>query len=394
MTIIFDLDGTLLNTIDDLGYACNHALGENGFPTHPIEAYPRMVGNGITNLIRRALPEVEQTEENVLRVRECFVPYYNAHNCDFTRPYEGIPEVLQTLKAQGHLLAVASNKYQAATEKIVEHFFPGIFDVVLGEREGIPRKPDPQIVYDVMAQLHNEPLNDQMVNGQMVLYLGDSLVDRDTAANAGVPFIACSWGFVSRQTLTEAGVTRIIDRPEDIVWSISERQEKVLRYLEQHNIPFTVYNHPEGKTIEEAKRWWHDDGSVHCKNIFMRNHKGDQHYLICFPCDDDLAIHDIEHWLKDILVSQGKKAPGKLSFASPERMMRYLGLEPGSVSPFGLINDTDHHVILFLDSRLKNAASLSFHPNDCRGTVVISQEAFRQYLASVGNTVEYIQTIH
>ena len=315
MTIIFDLDGTLLNTIDDLGYACNHALGEKGFPTHPIEAYPRMVGNGISNLIRRALPEVEQTEENVLRVRECFIPYYNAHNCDFTRPYEGIPEVLQTLKAQGHLLAVASNKYQAATEKIVEHFFPGIFDVVLGEREGIPRKPDPHIVYDIMAQLHNEPLNDQMINGQMVLYLGDSLVDRDTAANAGVPFIACSWGFVSRQALTEAGVTRIIDRPEDIVWSISERQEKVLRYLEQHNIPFTVYNHPEGRTIEEAKRWWHDDGSVHCKNIFMRNHKGDQHYLICFPCDDDLAIHDIEHWLKDILVSQGKKAPGKLSFA-------------------------------------------------------------------------------
>ena len=151
MTIIFDLDGTLLNTIDDLGYACNHALGENGFPTHPIEAYPRMVGNGINNLIRRALPEVEQTEENVLRVRECFIPYYNAHNCDFTRPYKGIPEVLQTLKAQGHLLAVASNKYQAATEKIVEHFFPGIFDVVLGEREGIPRKPDPQIVYDVMG---------------------------------------------------------------------------------------------------------------------------------------------------------------------------------------------------------------------------------------------------
>ena len=123
MTIVFDLDGTLLNTIDDLGYACNHALGENGFPTHPIEAYPRMVGNGINNLIRRALPSVGQTEENVLRVRECLIPYYNAHNCDFTRPYEGIPEVLQMLKSQGHLLAVASNKYQAATEKIVEHFF-------------------------------------------------------------------------------------------------------------------------------------------------------------------------------------------------------------------------------------------------------------------------------
>ncbi|MCR5050843.1 MAG: prolyl-tRNA synthetase associated domain-containing protein [Paludibacteraceae bacterium] len=173
---------------------------------------------------------------------------------------------------------------------------------------------------------------------------------------------------------------------------ISPRQEAVLRYLDEHKIPFTTYNHPEGKTIEEAKRWWHDDGSVHCKNIFMRNHKGDQHYLICFPCDDDLAIHDIEHWLKDVLVSRGMKAPGKLSFASPERMMRYLGLEPGSVSPFGLINDTEKHVILFLDSRLRDAASLSFHPNDCRGTVVISQAAFRQYLDSIGNHVEYIRT--
>ena len=171
---------------------------------------------------------------------------------------------------------------------------------------------------------------------------------------------------------------------------ISERQEKVLHYLTEHNIPFTTYNHPEGKTIEEAKRWWHDDGSLHCKNIFMRNHKGNQHYLICFPCDDDLAIHDLEHWLKEILVSKGLNSPGKLSFASPERMMRYLGLEPGSVSPFGLINDTEHHVILFLDSRLKDAPALSFHPNDCRGTVVISQEAFQQYLNEIGNKVEYL----
>ena len=384
MTIIFDLDGTLLNTIDDLGYACNHALEQTGYATHPIADYPRMVGNGINNLIRRALPESERTEENILRVRAHFVPYYNAHNCDYTRPYEGIPELLATLKAQGHQLAVASNKYQAATEKIVEHFFPGVFDVILGEREGIERKPNPQIVFDILSTLTIK---------HSTLYIGDSLVDKETAANANVPFVACSWGFVSRDTLIEAGVTRIIDKPEDLLCEIiSERQERVLRYLEEHHIPFTTYNHPEGKTIEEAKRWWHDDGSVHCKNIFMRNHKGDQHYLICFHCDYDLAIHDIEHWLKDVLVSQGLKAPGKLSFASPERMMRYLGLEPGSVSPFGLINDTEHHVILFLDSRLKDAESLSFHPNDCRGTIVISQAAFQQYLASVGNKVEYITT--
>lgn len=213
MIIIFDLDGTLLNTIDDLGHACNHALSHAGFPTHPIEEYPRMVGNGISNLIRRALPETERTEETVLRVREFFVPYYDEHNCDYTRPYDGIHDVLKTLKAQGHLLAVASNKYQAATEKIVTHFFPGVFDVVFGERDGIPRKPDPQIVRDIISKLST--LNTQL----STLYIGDSLVDRDTAENAKVPFVACSWGFVPRSQLIEANIPHIIDRPEELTLS-------------------------------------------------------------------------------------------------------------------------------------------------------------------------------
>ena len=205
-TVIFDLDGTLLNTIDDLGYACNHALAMAGYPTHPIEAYPAMVGNGISNLIRRALPEADRTEDNVLHVREFFVPYYNEHNCDFTRPYEGIPELLETLRSQGHRLAVASNKYQAATEKIVARFFPGIFSVVLGEREGCERKPCPQIVTDIRAELPGE-----------VLYIGDSLVDYQTASNAHVPFVACSWGFVSREKLQAAGVRDIVDLPHQIL---------------------------------------------------------------------------------------------------------------------------------------------------------------------------------
>ena len=211
MVIIFDLDGTLLNTIDDLGYACNHALEQTGYPTHPIEAYPAKVGNGINNLIRRALPETERTEEHILRVRAYFVPYYDAHNCDYTRPYEGIPELLAALKAQGHLLAVASNKYQAATEKIVQHFFPGVFDVILGEREGIARKPDPQIVYDIL---------DRMPAQQPVLYIGDSLVDYETATNAQVPFVACAWGFVPRERLEEAGIKTIVDRPQAILQQV------------------------------------------------------------------------------------------------------------------------------------------------------------------------------
>ena len=208
MIIIFDLDGTLLNTIDDLGYACNYALEKTGYPTFPISAYPAKVGNGINNLIRRALPETERTEENILRVRAYFVPYYDAHNCDYTRPYDGIPELLAELKAKGHQLAVASNKYQAATEKIVSHFFPGVFDVILGEREGVERKPNPQIVYDIQ---------DRCAKGQKTLYIGDSLVDYETAKNAGVPFVACSWGFVPRERLVEAGIAHIVDEPNTII---------------------------------------------------------------------------------------------------------------------------------------------------------------------------------
>ena len=147
MIIIFDLDGTLINTISDLGQACNHALSACGFPTHKIEDYPRLVGNGVNKLIERALPEEYRNEETVLRLREYFVPYYDEHNCDFTRPYDGIPELLEALKQKGDeamrrkgeqwFLAVASNKYQAATEKIVAQLFPGVFDLVLGEREGV-----------------------------------------------------------------------------------------------------------------------------------------------------------------------------------------------------------------------------------------------------------------
>ncbi len=168
------------------------------------------------------------------------------------------------------------------------------------------------------------------------------------------------------------------------------REEKVLAYLREHEIPFECYNHPEGKTIEEAKMWWRDDGSVHCKNIFLRNHKGNQHYLVSFHCDHDLDIHDLEQRLKARLQAQGKPAPGKLSFASAERMMKHLGLEPGSVSPFGLINDEADHVIFFIDETLLQADSLSFHPNDCRGTVVISRADFERYLGIVGNPYEYM----
>lgn len=217
MLIIFDLDGTLINTIDDLGQACNHALSACGFPTHKIEDYPQLVGNGINRLIERALPEEHRNETTVLRLREYFVPYYDAHNCDLTHPYDGIPELLQALKAAGHTLAVASNKYQAATEKIVAHFFPGTFDVVLGERIGVPRKPDPQIVYDILSLLH--PVSSSILKEELeeVLYIGDSLVDAETAHAAKATLVLCTWGFCTEQQLRTAQPKYMIQHPSELL---------------------------------------------------------------------------------------------------------------------------------------------------------------------------------
>ena len=211
MLIIFDLDGTLINTIDDLGQACNHALSACGYPTHKIEDYPRLVGNGINKLIERALPEEYRNEATVLRLREYFVPYYDAHNCDLTRPYDGIPALLQALKAQGHVLAVASNKYQAATEKIVAQLFPDTFDVVLGERDGVARKPDPQIVYDIWSDGSDKS------DGSETLYIGDSLVDAKTAQAAGVKLVLCTWGFCTEEQLSTANPDYMVHHPAEIL---------------------------------------------------------------------------------------------------------------------------------------------------------------------------------
>ena len=248
MIIIFDLDGTLINTIADLGQACNYALSACGFPTHKIEDYPRLVGNGVNKLIERALPEEHRNEETVLRLREYFVPYYDEHNCDFTRPYDGIPELLEALKQKGDeamrrkgerwFLAVASNKYQAATEKIVAQLFPGVFDVVLGEREGVERKPNPQIVWDIITA-YPQPLpegkgvtSNPTSTHQKVLYIGDSLVDAETARaaasqlstlNSQLSLVLCTWGFGTREQMEGAKPDYLVDHPLEVLKSVGCR---------------------------------------------------------------------------------------------------------------------------------------------------------------------------
>ena len=158
------------------------------------------------------------------------------------------------------------------------------------------------------------------------------------------------------------------------------RREKVLGTLKELGISYDIYEHPPLPTIEMALEYWKDLPSTHCKNLFFRNHKGNKHYLVVFECHQQMAIHQIEKMLKQ----------GKLSFASEQRMEKYLGLRPGSVSPFGLINDTEKHVKLFLDKNLKDAPMLSFHPNDNSASLVVKNEDFIKFLQWWGGEYEFL----
>ena len=206
---IFDLDGTLLDTVADLANATNQALAKCGYPTHPTEAYYHFVGNGINKLFARALPEEARNEENVLRIRTHFIPYYNEHNADDSRPYPGIVELLHKLQFHGVQVAVASNKYQQATAKLVAHFFPDIrFAAVYGQREGVAIKPAPTIVNDILSVTG--------VSRADTIYIGDSGVDMLTAHNAEVESIGVTWGFRDEEELSSNGANHIVHHAEEI----------------------------------------------------------------------------------------------------------------------------------------------------------------------------------
>lgn len=187
--VIFDLDGTLLNTIEDLGEAVNHALSLHGYPLHSLEEYRGMVGHGVRNLVTQALPKELQADESLIDTCLAqFKDYYTAHIDVHTRPYPGMVEVVQQLHAHGVKLAIASNKFQSGTETLIAEFFPGIpFVAVLGNRPGYPLKPDPEIVGEVLRQASASPSQTVMV--------GDSLTDMKTASNGGIRGIAVNWGY-------------------------------------------------------------------------------------------------------------------------------------------------------------------------------------------------------
>ena len=207
--IIFDLDGTLLNTIGDLAIGCDHMLALRGLPGHTYDEYCTFVGNGIMRLVERALPEELRTEEYVKAARKDFVDYYIDHIDQKSVPYEGIIELVDELQAKGAKLAVASNKFQAGTDKLIRKFFPSIdFVEICGNREGVPLKPDTALVDFILEKAG--------VERNRVAMVGDSGVDIQTARNAGITSVGVSWGFRSVEELKENRADYIVSSAEEL----------------------------------------------------------------------------------------------------------------------------------------------------------------------------------
>lgn len=207
--VIFDLDGTLLNSLADLANSTNAVLKSLGFPCHEVEKYKCFIGNGMYNLVRKALPEEYAQEKLINKGLAAVKKEYGAHWADYTVPYQGITELLPALQSQGLRLAVLSNKPHEFAQVIVEKFFPGQFEQVFGERSGIPRKPNPQGALDIAAAMKISP--------HEFLYVGDSYTDMQTAVAAGMYPIGVLWGFQEIEQIQVGGAKVLLEKPLDLL---------------------------------------------------------------------------------------------------------------------------------------------------------------------------------
>ncbi len=207
--VIFDLDGTLVNSLFDLATACDYALSQKGFPTHTVEEYKYFIGNGIPKLIERALPEVNRNAYIIEVVKEIFLKYYSVHFADKTVAYSGMKETVTELKDRGLKLAVVTNKADNMAKSVVKAVYGDIFDIVVGLNDKFPAKPNAESTLDTLNKLS--------VTTNECVFVGDSAVDMQTANNAGIKSVGVLWGFRDREELVENGATYIIEKPQELL---------------------------------------------------------------------------------------------------------------------------------------------------------------------------------
>ncbi len=207
--VIFDLDGTLLNTIEDLADASNWVCRNHGWPTHSVEEYKYFVGNGMTQLVLRFSPPEWHSPEGLAIILREFMTYYDAHKADKTAAYAGMPEAVARMKEAGVSLAVLSNKADQMAGPVVEHYYPGLFPLVQGALDGVPTKPDPTLLHKLMGRMGATKAD--------TLFVGDSNVDIKTAKNGGLTSCGVLWGFRTRAELEEEGASIIVETPQELV---------------------------------------------------------------------------------------------------------------------------------------------------------------------------------
>ena len=352
--ILWDLDGTLIDTLEDLAEAVNHALKLRGLPLHSVDEYRKMVGHGVRNLVQQAL-EASIQEVNDLLIDATladFKEYYQAHIDVHTRPYPGMPELLTQLQAKGIKMAVASNKFQEGTEYLIKEFFPDIqFVAILGNRLGHPLKPEPAIVQEVLSKGSIGPEDAVMV--------GDSPTDMRTAANGGIEAIAVSWGYRAKEEL--AG-NRIADTVEELgkmlkgfyvsdpVPTPPEEFQTALQRLVYEtfavkDIPFTRVDTDPGITMEDCLNIDAKIGVHIVKTIFLCNRQQTEFYLYVTSDDKPFVTRDF----------CGALGIPRVSFASADKLWELTGVRVGATTILSAVLPEASKVHLVMDAGIAGA---------------------------------------
>ena len=352
--ILWDLDGTLIDTLEDLAEAVNHALRLRELPLHGLDEYRKMVGHGVRNLVKQAL-EASAQEINDQLVDEAladFKEYYQAHIDIHTRPYPGMPELLTELQAKGIKMAVASNKFQEGTEYLIKEFFPDIqFVAILGNRPGYPLKPEPAIVEEVLSKGNIGPEDAVMV--------GDSPTDMRTAANGGIEAIAVSWGYRTKEEL--AG-NRIVDTVEELgkllkgfyvsdpIQTPPEQFQTTLQQLvyetfKAKDISFTRVDTDPGITMEDCQNIDAKIGVHIVKTIFLCNRQQTEFYLYVTSDDKPFVTRDF----------CGALGIPRVSFASADKLWELTGVRVGATTILSAVLPEAANVHLVMDAALSEA---------------------------------------
>ena len=348
--ILFDLDGTLLDTLEDLSAAVNHALQARGLPLHTVDEYRTMVGHGVRNLVLKALPPDWQADDaRVDAALADFKAYYQAHIDVLTHPYPGIPELLGELNAKGVRMAVASNKFQEGTEYLIRRFFPEIpFVAILGDSPGRPLKPSPEIVREVLAKAGVAP--------QDALMVGDSPTDMRTAAAGGIDALAVAWGYRSPEELAGHRLVRSVPalRIELLGFYVSEPlttppatfetplQALVYQTFASENIPYSRVDTDPGITMEDCAHISARIGVQIVKTIFLCNRQQTAFYLY-------VTSHDKPFVTRDFCSALGIP---RVSFASAERLWELTGVHVGATTILSAVLPQAAGVHLVMDAAI------------------------------------------